>query len=93
MTYRTATNLALFPENSKEDVQTVASLLGFDLKAKIAFKPNPNLVSKRSTSAKHPFPTPCTVEEALARYVDLRSALRKKLLTDLAAYCSNEVEK
>jgi NADPH-ferrihemoprotein reductase len=92
LTYKTATNLAIFPENSEDDVKLVAQLLKADLNQRFVFKTNPN-VAKRSTAAKHPFPTPCTVREALTKFVDLRGALRKKLLTDLASHCADESEK
>jgi NADPH-ferrihemoprotein reductase len=93
LTYKTATNLAVFPENTYEDAHQVAKLLGYDLSQRFAFKSNPNFESKRSTAAKHPFPTPCTVQEALTKYVDLRGALRKKLLSDLIPHCINEEDK
>ena len=56
--------------------------MGFDLNAKFVLRPNPE--STKKTAVKHPFPTPCTVEEALKKYVDLRGPLRKKLLADIA---------
>lgn len=61
MTYKTATNLALFPKNSEADVRKCAELLGYDLDSTIVFASNPSFASKRATAAKHPFPTPCTV--------------------------------
>jgi len=57
------------------------------------FKSNPNSVSKRSTAAKHPFPTPVSVGEAIKLYVDLRGPIRKKLLLDLSEHCTDEDEK
>ena len=91
MSYKTATNLAVFPQNSAEDVKLCADLLGYKLDQAFVFKANPNAQSKRA--AKHPFPTPTTVEEALKRYVDLRGALRKKLLTDLAGFATDPQDK
>lgn len=77
--------MAFFPENTDEDVKLCAKLLKIDsLDSKFVFKTNPDFVTKRSTAAKHPFPTPCTIYEALLKYVDLRGALRKKLLSDLS---------
>lgn len=91
-TYKTATNLAFFPENSESDVAWVAKeVLDMSLDTRFIFRPNP--VSKRSTAPKHPFPTPTTVQDALRKYVDLRGPLRKKLITDLADYCLDPNEK
>ena len=89
LTYKTATNLAIFPENTQEDVEEVARLLSYDLSKRFIFKQNPS--AKRP--AKHPFPGPCTVREALTRYVDLRGPLRKKLLTDLSQHIKNDEAK
>lgn len=59
-TYKTATNLAFFPENSDSDVAWIAKeVLDLSLDTRFIFKANPN--SKRSTAPKHPFPTPVTV--------------------------------
>lgn len=90
ITYKTATNLAVFPENTEEDVAKVATLLGYDLEKRFVFKANPD---SKKANAKHPFPTPCTVREALTKYVDLRGALRKKLLTDISTHCVDESAK
>jgi sulfite reductase alpha subunit-like flavoprotein len=38
LTYKTATNLAIFPENTEEDIAEVASLLSFDLSKRFIFK-------------------------------------------------------
>ena len=38
LTYKTATNLAIFPENTQEDVEEVAKLLSFDLSQRFVFK-------------------------------------------------------
>ncbi len=90
MTYKTATNLAVFPENTEEDVTKVAQLLKYDLDQRFVFKANAD--SKKS-NAKHPFPTPCTVREALTKFIDFRGTLRKKLISDLAVHCIDEADK
>jgi NADPH-ferrihemoprotein reductase len=89
LTYKTATNLAIFPENTQDDVQEVARLLSFDLSQRFIFKQSAS--AKRQT--KHPFPGPCTVREALTRYVDLRGQLRKKLISDLSQHVKNDAAK
>jgi sulfite reductase alpha subunit-like flavoprotein len=73
-------------------VNEIAKLLKVtDINARFLFKNNPLVVSKRAV--KHPFPTPCTIGDAIKKYVDLRGTLRKKLLTDLAPYCTDDAEK
>jgi NADPH-ferrihemoprotein reductase len=63
MTYHTAANLAVFPENNQEDVDRVCNRFGLDKNQKFIFK-NP----EGDTKTKHPFPTPCTIGEALTKY-------------------------
>jgi NADPH-ferrihemoprotein reductase len=63
LTYQTGSNLAIFPQNSEENVNECAQILGLDLDQNIAFVPN-NQSPKKGTT-KHPFPTPCSVKEAL----------------------------
>jgi len=77
MTYKTATNLAIFPKNSEKDILECAEILGFDLKQKFAFIPNPNSKKK---DAKHPFHSPITVKEALEYFIDFKGPIRKKTL-------------
>jgi len=89
--YTTATNLAIFPENCPLDVVKAAQLAGLELDQRFALVPNPN--SKKGESAKHPFPTPTTVREALTSFVDLHGPLRKKLLKDLSEHCQDPDDK
>jgi NADPH-ferrihemoprotein reductase len=91
LTYKTATNLAIFPKNSNKDVEECAKRLGYDLNQRFAFVTNP--LAKKKDNAKHPFPSPITIREAIEHFVDLRGAIRKKTLKDLSAFCSDEDEK
>ena len=61
MSYKTATNLAVFPENTPADVKLCAELLslGSDLDQRFIFKANPD--GKQGSAAKHPFPTPVSI--------------------------------
>jgi len=83
MTYKTATNLAVFPTNSESEVMEASRILGYHLDQKFMFVSNPLSAKK---GAKHPFPTPISVRDALEKFVDLRGPLRKKTLKDLSAY-------
>ena len=89
--YKTANNLAVFPENNPDDVQLCAKRLGLNLKQRFAFKLNP--LSNKKGAIKHPFQTPTTIEEALMKFVDLTGQLSKRTLKDLGNYCSDEDEK
>ena len=91
MTYKTATNLALFPKNSDQDVLECASILELNLLSTFIFVNNP--LAKKKDNVKHPFLTPTTVKEALENFVDLRGPLRKKTLKDLSEYCDDPEEK
>ncbi|KDO31201.1 hypothetical protein SPRG_03819 [Saprolegnia parasitica CBS 223.65] len=65
LTYVTADNLAILPEN---DASIVAR------------------------TAKHPFPTPATIDDILSKYLDLNGAPRKGTLAHLAHFASNASE-
>jgi sulfite reductase alpha subunit-like flavoprotein len=91
MTYKTATNLALFPGNCEADIAECAKILDLKLSEKFIFVNNP--LAKKKDNVKHPFLTPMTVKDALEHFVDLRGALRKKTLKDLSEYCQDQEEK
>lgn len=75
VTYETADNLAVLPENEEAAVSAVSSALGFNLND--TFK----LIPVAGADFRHPFPTPCSVGEALTRYFDIqvRTPLVKKV--------------
>ena len=54
--YKTATNLGIFPKNSKKDIEKIAELLNINLKEKFVLINNPD--SGKKGNIKHPFPTP-----------------------------------
>ena len=91
LTYKTATNLAIFPQNAEQDVLEVADLVKANLKDTFAFVPNPEKQSRGNI--KHPFKTPCTVREALECYVDLHGFVQKKTIKTLANFCTVPAEK
>jgi NADPH-ferrihemoprotein reductase len=91
LTYKTATNLALFPKNCDSDVADCAHILGISLEQKFIFINNP--LAKKKENVKHPFLSPISVKEALEFFVDLRGPLRKKTLKDLSEFCEDKEEK
>jgi NADPH-ferrihemoprotein reductase len=76
--YASADNLCLFPENTEDDVCELARLQSYELDRTFAF-----------SGTKAPFPTPCTLREALMRYCDLTSLVKKRFLKELAAYATS----
>jgi sulfite reductase alpha subunit-like flavoprotein len=52
-----------------------------------------NPLSSNKGAAKHPFPSPISIGDALQNFVDLRGPIRKKMLKDLSNFCSNPEEK
>lgn len=90
LTYKTAANLAIFPENSAHDVDRAAKLLGLELDQIIHFERE--IQHENPAQIKLPFPTPITVRDALTKFCDLTGELKKKTLTDLSKFAKNEAE-
>lgn len=81
LTYSTADNLAVLPENPAAVVEAVAGGQGYDLDA---------LFDMVCDKAK--FPTPCTVRDALTLYLDLCGLPRRTTLGQLAAFALSAKE-
>lgn len=79
--YTTADNLAVLPENATTVVEAVARTLDYNLDAVF------ELISEKAR-----FPTPCTVREALSRFLDLSGIPRRTTLGQLAAFAQNPAE-
>ena len=87
LAYETADNLAVLAENCERDVCDVAAALGFaglrrSLKLALAA---PSAGCDDSKVFKAPFPTPCTVGDALAKYCDLSARPTRRGLASLTA--------
>jgi NADPH-ferrihemoprotein reductase len=91
LTYQTAQNLSIYPENSSDDVEKVAKLLGLNLGDVFTIEKNPE--DEKSGSFKHPIPSPISVETYLTKFCDIQGSLKKKQLKDLAQFCQNEDKK
>jgi len=74
LSYNTAENLVLFPENTPESVEKVAKLLGLNLDE--VFTLEENMDSEKKIKFKYPFPSPLSVRTYLTKFCDLSSALR-----------------
>jgi sulfite reductase alpha subunit-like flavoprotein len=80
--YSLGGTLSLLPESDPEDLTAVLPLLGLkseDLSKYLTF------VVGHGEKLKQPFPTPCTLREALSCYCDLARAPSKKMLVALQA--------
>lgn len=87
--YHTAANLAVFSENTEQDVDRICARFGMDKEKRFVFKNAEGDDEKR----KHPFPTPCTIREALTKYCELRGPVDRKIFKDLSQYASEEEDK
>ena len=77
--YETGGKIGIFPENEEEIVREIAALQGYDLELSFQFN---------SAKGLHPFPTPITVREALTKYCDLTTLVRKKTLKKLSQFAA-----
>jgi NADPH-ferrihemoprotein reductase len=87
--YNTAANLAVFAENSQQDVDRVVSRFGLEKDYRFVFKN----AEGDSDKLKHPFPTPCTVGEALTKFCELKGPIDRKIFKDLSQYAKEDSDK
>ncbi|CAM9203959.1 unnamed protein product [Sphacelaria rigidula] len=83
--YQTADNLAVLPLNDHIAVERLCTTLGYD--------PNAIFVVQHDNSHKPIFPTPCTVRDALLRFMDVTSIPRRNLLEQLVPYVVDDAER
>ncbi|POM69050.1 NADPH-cytochrome p450 reductase [Phytophthora palmivora] len=88
VTYQTADNLAVMPENETSVVERLAKRMDYDLDQWVSLKP-----VAADLNCEFPFPSPCTIEEILTRYLGINSAPRKAPLKQLAFFASDPVER
>lgn len=78
--YALGGTLSVLPESDPADIEACMALLGVkpaDLKMAITFSPKEG---PSHAKIKRPFPTPCTLGQALSRYCDLARTPSKKML-------------
>jgi NADPH-ferrihemoprotein reductase len=85
VTYNTADNLAVLPENDDVTVTQLAEAMGWHVADGFELKPS-------SSDFKLPFPTPCSVREALSSFCDLHGMPRRTSLKDWAPFASDSSE-
>ena len=85
--YRTGDTLEVLPLNREEDVAWLLELFGLsgDLFASFSKKK-----SVKKLTVKKPFPTPCLLGQAVARYVDLASAPTRMFIRDMCLCTKRE---
>ncbi|KAG7384131.1 hypothetical protein PHYPSEUDO_002915 [Phytophthora pseudosyringae] len=88
VTYETADNLAVLPENETSVVERLAKRMDYDLDQWVALKP-----VAADLNCEFPFPSPCTVGDILTRFLAVNSAPRKGPLKQLAFFASDPAER
>lgn len=89
--YTTAGTLALLPRNSSMDVVAMLQLFGLaevDLSRQLTFK----AVEGEGMQVKKPFPTPCSLGDALFMYCDLARPPNKKMLSAMQDKLTGEAK-
>jgi NADPH-ferrihemoprotein reductase len=87
LTYQTADNLAVMPENDPAAVAELVKAQGYVLDESFYVEP------VDAADAKYDFPSPCTVKDVLSRFYDLHGALKQNTLKQLVPYVADGQQK
>lgn len=89
VTYQTADNLAILPENNATLVSNLAAAQGYDLNGFFTLEPT----AEGEADFKLPFPTPCSVKELLTSYMDIQGLVKYTAMKHIQAYVTDAKQK
>jgi NADPH-ferrihemoprotein reductase len=99
VSYQTADNLAVIPNNTNVAVEMFSRTCGgFRLSQYVnleAISENDDVEEVEDSNAvfKHPFPTPCSIQDIFTKYLDIASIPRKSVLEMFLPYLTDEAQK